>query len=314
MTIFNLILFISSFFVSGCAIQKKELQPAKFNDQTANVDLTSSQLSDFKVSYSNNEVADSGNKVVQNAAESVQVLDSQKAADNLTLSSTSTSPQEPSVDETLPFKANTGECYAKVEIPASFKDEQLSYVKKEASYSLEVIEPEYSWEDKKIQLNEAEEHIEVIPAVYEWINDEVIFNMDHGQVSKVVRKKIMVTPPKVVRRQIPAKYQTVKIKKLVKPAQTKRVEIPAVYGTVMLPVETQKAHYDWRKVLCATQITTDLVYKLQNALQKSNHYSGVIDGIFGSQTLEAVQNYQKDNKIAVGQITSETLKKLGIEK
>ena len=124
----------------------------------------------------------------------------------------------------------------------------------------------------------------------------------------------MVAPPKVIRHQIPAEYQTVKIKKLVRPAEIKRVEIPAVYDTVMLPVETEKAHDDWRRVLCATQITSDLVYKLQNALQKSNHYTGVIDGIFGSQTLEAVQRYQKDNKIAVGQITIETLNKLGIEK
>ena len=187
MRIFNLILFISSLFVSGCAVEKKDLQSKKYNESAANVDLTSSQLNDFKVSYSGNEVPDAGKKVVQNEVESFQALDSKKKDDNLT--TPISSPQEPSVDETLPFKANTGECYAKVEIPASFKDEKLSYVKKEASYGLEVIEPEYTWEDKKIQLNEAEEHIEVIPAVYEWINDEVIFNTDHGQVSKVVRKK-----------------------------------------------------------------------------------------------------------------------------
>ena len=189
----------------------------------------------------------------------------------------------------------------------------MVFVKEEASYGFEVMKPEYVWENTTVQIKEPEEKIEVIPAEYKWINDKALFDTENGQVSAPVRKKIMVTPPKVIKHQIPAEYQTVKIKKLVKPAEIKRVEIPPVYDSVVLPVETQKAHFDWQKVLCATQITKDLVLQLQNALLQSGHYSGDADGILGSQTLNAVQQYQQDNNIAVGQITIETLNKLGIE-
>ena len=53
--------------------------------------------------------------------------------------------------------------------------------------------------------------------------------------------------------------------------------------------------------------------RLHNALLKTGHYTVAVDGIFGSRTLKAVRGYQQDNNIAVGQITIETLNKLGIE-
>lgn len=310
MRIISLFLFVSTFLASSCAIGEKDIQSKKYRDP--NVSLSSSQLNDFKVSYPGQEHADSG-KVAQNAVETAQVP-AEKTNDRPLTAPRPALPQDTSVTEALPFEANSGECYAKVEIPAVFKDETLTYVKEEASYRFEVSDPEYTWEDKNVQIKEPEENIEVIPAEYKWIDDEVYFETDGGQVSAKVRKKIMVNPPKVIKHQILAEYQTIKIKKLVKPAEIDRVEIPPVYGSVTLPVEGEKAHFDWRQVLCATEITTDLVYQLQNALQQRNYYSDVVDGIFGSRTLNAVQEYQKDHKLAVGQITIETLEKLGIER
>ena len=38
------------------------------------------------------------------------------------------------------------------------------------------------------------------------------------------------------------------------------------------------------------------VTKLQEGLKKLNFYSGIVDGIFGSQTKAAVINFQKSQK------------------
>ncbi|MGR9045417.1 MAG: peptidoglycan-binding domain-containing protein, partial [Gammaproteobacteria bacterium] len=266
------------------------------------------QLDDFKVSYSDAEILDTGVKAEQPHDVTLQVSENVAADRNL-----SEPVPEISTDGNIPISANSGECYAKVRIPAKLKDEKLVFVKEEASYGFEVKNPEYVWEETKVLIKEPEENIEVIPAEYQWIDDQALFDTENGQVSSPVRKKIMVTPPRIVKHQSPAEYKAIKIKKLVKQAEIKRIEIPPVYDSVTLPIETQKAHYDWRQVLCATQITTDLVSRLQNALQKTGHYSGVVDGIFGNQTLNAIQDYQQDNNIAVGQITIETLIQLGIE-
>lgn len=55
------------------------------------------------------------------------------------------------------------------------------------------------------------------------------------------------------------------------------------------------------------------VTSIQNVLKKKGYYSGAVDGIFGSRTLAAVKQFQRDNGLTVDGIAGpKTLKALGL--
>jgi PBP1b-binding outer membrane lipoprotein LpoB len=70
----------------------------------------------------------------------------------------------------------------------------------------------------------------------------------------------------------------------------------------------------WHAILCSINTTPIIVRKLQQALLAAGYNPGMIDGIIGSSTVRAITSYQKKNNLAVGQITIDTLKSLGINK
>lgn len=304
----NVMTLASYLLIFGCAADKNLSHANDENEAAVNVDLTSSQLNDFKVSYAG---GDDASQLEKRGAKGID--DSVQLAGAIARKDSPVTDVPPASSQALPFNGDAGKCYAKVKIPATFENKQVEYIKEEASYRIEVFEPEFVLEKRKIKIKDASEKIEVIPAEYKWIEDQIRVDDVGNHINKTVRKKVMVEPPKTVKHRIPAEYRLVEIKKLIKPARINRVAIPSTRDSVVLAVETSKAYDDWKPVLCATQITSDLVYKLQNALRKSKHYSGDVDGIFGSRTLQAVQRFQEDNHIAAGQITIETLEKLGVD-
>ncbi len=69
----------------------------------------------------------------------------------------------------------------------------------------------------------------------------------------------------------------------------------------------------WRPVLCQEQATPEIVRQIQHALKKTYHYHGALDGIYDPQTRRAVESYQRAQKLAVGGMTFETLRSLGLK-
>ena len=64
---------------------------------------------------------------------------------------------------------------------------------------------------------------------------------------------------------------------------------------------------EWREILCETNTTPGLVSRLQQALNKEGYKAGKVDGVLGSQTMAAVQSYQRDKKMPSGQLTLSVL-------
>jgi peptidoglycan hydrolase-like protein with peptidoglycan-binding domain len=69
----------------------------------------------------------------------------------------------------------------------------------------------------------------------------------------------------------------------------------------------------WRRIMCETNITSDVVVRIQRALLNAGHSPGPIDGVIGKQTMTAVRKYQKAKSLAVGNLTYETLNSLGVK-
>lgn len=129
---------------------------------------------------------------------------------------------------------------------------------------------------------------------------------------KTVRKKVMVKPPTTRKIEIPAAYETVKVKKMVSPPKEVRIPIPAEYQTVTKTEKIAESKMEWRRVLCETNMSRKTIMEVQRALLQAGHSPGPIDGVIGPKTNSAIKSYQREKGLAVGQLTYETLEKLGI--
>ena len=157
-----------------------------------------------------------------------------------------------------------------------------------------------------------------IPAQYKTITSKVLVTparvekVGHDAVYKDVKKRVMVEGPKMVKRTIPAAYKTIKVKKIATPAKENRIEIPAVYQTISNRVKVSDSILEWRSILCETNTTGTVIRDIQRALSAAGHNPGRFDGVIGRDTMAAVKSYQRAKGLAVGQLTFETLKSLGV--
>ena len=60
-------------------------------------------------------------------------------------------------------------------------------------------------------------------------------------------------------------------------------------------------------------VTPEIIRGVQQALLEAGFNPGPVDGISGPKTLAALESFQKQNNIASGQFTKETLRALGVE-
>ncbi len=132
---------------------------------------------------------------------------------------------------------------------------------------------------------------------------------------KTVKRRVVSRPAQTREVVIPAKYETVTVQKLVKPAQEKRIQIPEEWDTITKTSKVRDDRLVWRDVVCEVNMTRGLAESLQQELRKSGHYNGPLDGVFGPQTLAAVNDYAESKGLPVGDgyIPVETIKALGLE-
>lgn len=60
-------------------------------------------------------------------------------------------------------------------------------------------------------------------------------------------------------------------------------------------------------------VTPEIIRGVQQALHDAGFNPGPVDGISGPRTLAALESFQKQNNIAAGQFTKETLRALGVK-
>lgn len=126
-------------------------------------------------------------------------------------------------------------------------------------------------------------------------------------------KLVVKTPATVKKEEVAAKYKTVKVRKLLRAAQEKRTKIPAEYKMVTKRQKVGEERLEWRQVLCETNVTKDIVTRVQKKLIDAGYNPGAIDGVVGGGTLRAVDNYQRENNLPRGGLTLRTLEALGVK-
>ena len=239
----------------------------------------------------------------------------------------------------IPPTAKPGECYARILVPERYQTIQDRVLTQQASEKIETIPAKYETVEQKVVVKEASRSFEEVPAEYGWVEEKVLveaarseWKKGRGIIEKVdnatgeimclvdipakyetVKRRIVTKPASVRVVEIPAEYDTIKVTKMVSPPQEKRTPIPEEYGTVTRREKVADSCLEWRRVLCETNMSPELVTKVQQALSKAGYNPGPIDGTYGSQTSAAVASYQKVKGLAEGELTYETIESLGVK-
>ncbi len=192
----------------------------------------------------------------------------------------------------VPPNAKAGECYAKVLVPATYKQEKVKQLSQEAKTVIKVIPATYKVVEKKVTIREPRTKIVTIPATYKTVTEKVMVEPEKTKLVvvpatyKTVTEKVLVkaahtewkkgrgeiekinngTGEIMCLVEVPAVYKTITKKVLLKDASTKEVKIPAVYKTVSKrvvatpettkEVKTPAVYKTVKKSVLATPATT----------------------------------------------------------
>ncbi len=158
-----------------------------------------------------------------------------------------------------------------------------------------------------------------VPATYKTITKTVlktpatVKEVTKPAVNKVVKRKVVDKAEHTVEVKEPSVYKTIKVKELVEPAKSVKRDIPAEYKTITKQLKVSDGYLEWREILCETNINRDVIFKLQQALSVKGYNPGPIDGIIGVQTVDALNRFQKANKLPVDKhLNMESLKALNV--
>ena len=160
-----------------------------------------------------------------------------------------------------------------------------------------------------------------IPAEYKTVEKRVLKTPETAvpvvvkkAVYKTVKTRVVKEPARTVTRKVPAVYDTVSVQKLVKAASTSKISKPPVYETITTSYKVSDGYLKWEPILCETNVTGDIIRRLQQALNTKGYQAGPVDGIYGARTTEAVRQYQRDSKIpGNGELTIELVDALKIK-
>ncbi|MDX1776997.1 MAG: peptidoglycan-binding domain-containing protein [Desulfobulbales bacterium] len=158
-----------------------------------------------------------------------------------------------------------------------------------------------------------------IPAEYRTVTRRVLKSPATTKTIEIparyetVERRVMTKPPTTRTVDIPAKYGTIEVTKLVRPAEEKRIKIPAEYKTVTKQQVLEPGHMEWRPILCETNMTRSRISDIQLALKNKGFDPGPVDGVIGSRTMTAVNDFQRKNGLLVSKyLTLSTLEALGV--
>jgi hypothetical protein len=233
----------------------------------------------------------------------------------------------------------TGEIMCLVKIPAKYKTIKKRVLKTPATTKIvEVAEETQVIEVKKLLTDTQIKNIPM-PAVYETIEktqleSEATFSWHHAKnevedalkytghqiclteepaETKEVTKIVLDVPARIEEEAVPATYEVVAVQKLVTEAKEVKTPIEAEYKMMEKRKKISATHVGWKRILCQTNMNKDVISKIQSALNEKGYNAGEADGILGKGTKNALDKFQRDNNLATGGITYETLGALNIE-
>lgn len=243
--------------------------------------------------------------------------------------------------ETSVETVTTQEPYERLEIvPATFKNvsEQVLVQPESSRYS--TTEPQYETVTERIleqparyvwkkgrgpveKLDHATGDILCLveePAKYRTVTRRVLKRAPEAREIQIPAKYATVTrrvvdqPAQVRRVRVPGQQRQVQVQRLVEPARVERVAVPPEYQNVTVRELASEAQLEWRSVLCETNMTREMIVRVQQALARAGFNPGPMDGVLGGQTMQAINAYQRANGLPVDRyLNMDTVRHLGVQ-
>ncbi|MDP3859761.1 MAG: peptidoglycan-binding domain-containing protein [Stagnimonas sp.] len=133
-----------------------------------------------------------------------------------------------------------------------------------------------------------------------------------GQTA-LVSKQVIDRPAEVRRVVVPEQLGTRTVRRLVAPGTARRVPIPAQLGSTTVRELVEPSRLEWRAVLCQTNMTPDVIGRVQTALVRQGYNPGPVNGRLGAETIAALNQYQRARQLPVDQyLNMETVRSLGV--
>lgn len=203
-----------------------------------------------------------------------------------------------------------------IDIPAVYETVSVQRLVRAASESRATIDPQFATVPTRVKVSDAGffwlKKNEAANAESTYSGREVCL-VPRAAEFTTVKKQIVSSAATVNVVERPAQFDTIKVQRLAEAASEARTEIPRRVQTVSRQVQVEPPKLVWRRVLCETNVTTDIIRNLQLALRREGLEPGPADGVLGSATLTAVRNYQERESLDVGGVTHETLESLKVD-
>jgi len=232
----------------------------------------------------------------------------------------------------------TGEIMCLVKVPAKYKTITKRVLVTPATTKLVDVAAETKVIKVKKLLSDTQIKNIAMPALYEtvektqleseasfsWhnVNSEVdegfkytghqVCLVEEEAVTRELTKTVLSAPARVEEEIVPATVELVATKELVAEAKVVKTPIEAEYKMMKKRKKISETHVGWKRILCQTNMNKDVISKIQIALNEKGYNAGDPDGVLGRGTSNALTKFQKDNNLATGGITYETLGSLNI--
>ena len=131
-------------------------------------------------------------------------------------------------------------------------------------------------------------------------------------INKELTKIVLFTPASVEEEVVPSTKELVNTQVLVTEEKEIKTPIEAEYKMMKKRKKIAATHVGWQRILCQTNMNKNVISKIQTALNEKGYKAGEADGVLGRGTSNALTKFQKDNSLATGGITYETLGSLNI--
>lgn len=235
----------------------------------------------------------------------------------------------------------TGEIMCRVDVPAVYKTFERQVVERAARTS--VIDVPEKRETYTVTLldSDAEEKRTPVEATYEdvtkykvlddasfsWVADapgnaadlgdhtgNVVCVRETPAVKKTITQTLVSSTGGFESKEIPAVNKEMPVERLATPATFTSNPIAEVKNTYDSRTKITDARFEWRPVLCETNVTDELVANVQNALIAKGYELELTPGVISTGTFEAIEAFQQEENLPQGGLTMATLEALGVER
>jgi len=235
----------------------------------------------------------------------------------------------------------TGEIMCRVDIPAVYKEFSKKVVQNPAAAALIPVPATMKSFDISLLDKDAQEVRKPVPATYEtietfetigepaysWTADapgdvaklgkhtgKVVCLKDTPAVVKTFEQTLVKSPGRFEAKEVAAVYEDIAVKKLESDAMITKNPIPAKNETFTKTVKVADARLEWRPVLCETNVSSEAISSIQNALTERGYEIGKASpGVIDQEMFNAIEKFQQDENLPQGGLTLSTIKALGLE-